>query len=1281
MKAKFQLSLALILSSLALASCGGDDVGESSGSCNPACDETTEACVKGECVKLCGNGELNADEACDIVDGEVQFADKKTCSDLDMEGGDLKCDANCKLDSSECTDKQPPVVTECNSGEKKCEASSGDKAVFKQCIEGKWNEGTSCDVMCDNDLGCIECTEGGKCESEEVDDGEGGTTTRYKYFKCNNNVWEEAMTCESTCDDAKGCLGCTEGSRCEAAMIDDGNGGAYDGFKFFQCVDNQWDEGTDCADSCDNTKGCVCTENATKCDNGVFRTCVNSEWDEGTTCEQKCDNLKGCVECINGEAKCGTRKKIDPDTQEETEEDENYMVKCVGDVWQEETIVCENECIEGRGCKQCEGDAVICENGAIYRCENGFWSEPELCGEGIECKDETTCAECATSARKCEGNMESICTDGVWSEPAPCPNDASCNAEGTSCLACNDGDKKCEIDKQYNCVNSEWKAGEYCPLGYSCRDDGLSCGMCMNDSKKCEDGKLFTCKMGVWADGVECAGGLGCVDSTRCRECSSNQSECVQDTNNEYRSCFNGMWDRNEKCQAGYQCKQTDEKTAECVPGENFCTPSKDKFRCAGANNATLEKCESNYKWSTVQTCPAKTVCHEASGACLDAFVAWNMDNVYWHSTDETESITPKKGINVYRTTGTVLEIYPSAKSATLNENNGFEFTYRKPANATNPVLNFTFNKYRDDGCSKAQVRLNGKNLGNPLDMSIGSKAFNVALDTAKDGDKIDLLFYGNTGTYCGRFGNININATYISKTRAMTQWQYLTPVVSSKASYGIGEWTTVSLPVYVSGLNSGGTGYVQMTSRNTTEANPDKYLRFDTTSAGYNGVKLYLETYRNDTGPSKVQVDIYANNSPEISFTTTLTLDKQSAWQTHVIDLGDKIDDKNVVQIQINPYKASSGNGTVNFRKISLLGKKVTCNKNGAVRCVGDGSRQIQVCDGKVYNLKSECATDEICNTGNGGVCKKRFLNLTFDEIWYDANTQNNAAGNPHVNTLKAKGFGVSMNSNGLYLSRGYGQTYMESASKQVTFYLSTANYGNSIIFKFKVQRINAESAKTLRFLLDGAEQHVIQLSTIESGFQTFELPLSNATDRLKFELVMRVYGESSTDANFRGALRFDDIQLISRKNTTDTVIATWDFNSNKLEYRPQFGQGSFARIPASTTQMGYWNSSYISFSDAAANVATPNKDRYSQFKIKKDSNKKAIFKLNQSSNPQSYAKVDVVVNDGAPQTIEVPRSGSKEVQVKLPAGKAEDDVKLYYYDSLESPNKQFYTLSVIEE
>ena len=113
----------------------------------------------------------------------------------------------------------------------------------------------------------------------------------------------------------------------------------------------------------------------------------------------------------------------------------------------------------------------------------------------------------------------------------------------------------------------------------------------------------------------------------------------------------------------------------------------------------------------------------------------------------------------------------------------------------------------------------------------------------------------------------------------------------------------------------------------------------------------------------------------------------------------------------------------------------------------------------------------------------------------------------------------------------------------------------------------------------------------------------------------------------------------------------------------------------------MGYWNSSYISFSDAAANVATPNKDRYSQFKIKKDTNKKAIFKLNQSSNPQSYAKVDVVVNDGAPQTIEVPRSGSKEVQVKLPAGKAEDDVKLYYYDSLQSPNKQFYTLSVIEE
>lgn len=1274
MKAKFQLSLALILSSLALASCGGDDVGESSGSCTPACDETTEACVKGECVKLCGNGELNADEACDIVDGEVQFADKKTCSDLDMEGGDLKCDANCKLDSSECTDKQPPVVTECNSGEKKCDGN-----VFKECADGKWNEGTSCDVICDNDLGCIECTEGGKCESEEVDDGEGGTTTRYKYFKCNNNVWEETMTCESTCDDAKGCLGCTEGSRCEAAAIDDGNGGTYDGFKFFQCVDNQWDEGTDCSESCDNTKGCVCTENATKCDNGVFRTCVNSEWDEGTTCEQKCDNLKGCVECINGEAKCGTRKKIDPDTQEETEEDENYMVKCVGDVWQEETIVCENECIEGRGCKQCEGDAVICENGAIYRCENGFWSEPELCGEGIECKDETTCAECATSARKCEGNMESICTDGVWSEPAPCPNDASCNAEGTSCLACNDGDKKCEIDKQYNCVNSEWKAGEYCPLGYSCRDDGLSCGMCMNDSKKCEDGKLFTCKMGVWADGEECAGGLGCIDSTHCRECATKQSECVKDTDNEYRSCFNGMWDRNEKCQAGYQCSQTTPDTAECVPGQNFCTPSKDKFRCTGSNNATLEKCESTYKWTSVQTCPAKTVCHAESGACLDAFVAWNMDNLNWLSSDHTNTISPKKGIQNFQTNGNVLELNTKAASNALNADNGLEFTYHAVAGATNPALSFTFTGWGEKHCTKAQVRINGKNVGDALDLPIGGVTKSVPLTNIKDGDKVDLLYYGNPTTYCGRQGNIAINATYAGATRSVTLWKYQTAELISQATYGIGNWMTVSQQVNVNGLLNNGSGYAQLTSRNNTEVNPEKYLKFNTTSSGYKGVKLYLETYRSETGPVKVQIDFYANNTPEVAFTTTLTLEKQGTWVTHVIDLGDKIDDKNIVEFRINPYKASNGSGTVNFRKISLLGQKVTCNKSGAVRCTGDSERQVQVCDGKVYNVKSVCKEDEICSTGNGGVCKKRYLSITFNEIWYDANTQKNVNGNPFVNTLSAKGFNVSMSSNGLYLTRGYGQTHLESASKQVRFLLSTAGYSN-IFLKFKVQRINTDSAKYLRFLQDGKEQHVVTLDTTTTAYQSFELPLSNAANLLNFELIMRVYGESATDSEFRGALRFDDVQIVSRNGNTDTVIAGWDFNSNKLEYRPTFGDGSIHHVPADTS-MSYWTQNKYAFADAKAGAKDPDPNRYMQLNFKKDAAKNVTLRYYHTTNPGSYKNLDVYVNGAKYKTYTVPSSGGETISIPIEAKTADVDVKLYYYNSETRAERQFYYLDVFEQ
>ena len=87
MKARNQLLVALALTSLTLASCGGNDAGQISVTeCNPQCDPATEQCVNGVCEPItqnpCGNGALDEGEACDVVDGTVQFADtsKTTCS-------------------------------------------------------------------------------------------------------------------------------------------------------------------------------------------------------------------------------------------------------------------------------------------------------------------------------------------------------------------------------------------------------------------------------------------------------------------------------------------------------------------------------------------------------------------------------------------------------------------------------------------------------------------------------------------------------------------------------------------------------------------------------------------------------------------------------------------------------------------------------------------------------------------------------------------------------------------------------------------------------------------------------------------------------------------------------------------------------------------------------------------------------------------------------------------------------------------------------------------------
>ena len=74
MKARNQLLVALALTSLTLASCGGDDAGQISVTeCNPQCDPATEQCVNGVCESItqnpCGNGALDEGEACDVVDG------------------------------------------------------------------------------------------------------------------------------------------------------------------------------------------------------------------------------------------------------------------------------------------------------------------------------------------------------------------------------------------------------------------------------------------------------------------------------------------------------------------------------------------------------------------------------------------------------------------------------------------------------------------------------------------------------------------------------------------------------------------------------------------------------------------------------------------------------------------------------------------------------------------------------------------------------------------------------------------------------------------------------------------------------------------------------------------------------------------------------------------------------------------------------------------------------------------------------------------------------------
>ena len=182
MRLRCFVGLAFVTFLLGPTGCGDDDAGDpcsgvtcgGHGECHAGdqgaycvCDPDYQpqglTCVEAP-QENCGNGKLDSDEECD---GDELGG--KTCQDLSFQGGRLKCDANCRFDTSEC-------VGGCGNGVAEAgEECDGSDLRGQTCQEAGFTGGTlQCDASCKFDTS--ECVGRERCGNGVCGRGESPAT-------------------------------------------------------------------------------------------------------------------------------------------------------------------------------------------------------------------------------------------------------------------------------------------------------------------------------------------------------------------------------------------------------------------------------------------------------------------------------------------------------------------------------------------------------------------------------------------------------------------------------------------------------------------------------------------------------------------------------------------------------------------------------------------------------------------------------------------------------------------------------------------------------------------------------------------------------------------------------------------------------------------------------------------------------------------------------------------------------------------------------------------------
>jgi len=410
---------------------------------------------------VCGDDVVNGREVCDGED-----LGSEDCASQGFDAGTLSCDANCELDTTECS-------LNCGNGTvEDPEACDTDDFAGADCVSEGFDAGElGCSDTCELDTtGCISMNCGnGVLEGMETCDGMdvGAETCATQGFDAgvlgcdvSCNLFDTSACTNSNCCEVHPEAGCDDDA-CEATVC------AADSF----CCDNQWD--SFCTDASFDLCPALCE---TECGDGITS---GAEQCDGADLE---NSSCGALGFFSGTLACDVSCNFD-------------------------TTECNDPpgtCCTANGSPECTDDACEAAVCAIDpTCCSDVWDQ--------ECADAAAANDACLDVPTCPG---SVCGDGTVNGDEVCEdgqlNGQSCGALGyvdppsTNCCAANgapgcDNDTceatVCAIDPF--CCNNQWDSlcGEeaIANCGAVCNPAVLGCDGCDSfDTSGCAQ-NLPTC--------------------------------------------------------------------------------------------------------------------------------------------------------------------------------------------------------------------------------------------------------------------------------------------------------------------------------------------------------------------------------------------------------------------------------------------------------------------------------------------------------------------------------------------------------------------------------------------------------------------------------------------------------------------------------------------------------------------------------------------------------------------------------------------------------------------